>query len=115
MASGGCARPLSRARRVARRARGAPLRRRRGRRLRRSADAARPRDRVRAPLRRGPLVVLGAMSAAFARLHARLFPSAEGEGVVAAAPVVAMRELFARFWPLARPYRGWFAATLVLI
>src|SRR3954447_18384097 len=50
-----------------------------------------------------------------ARLRAQLFPSPEGEGVVAAAPVVAMQELFARFWPIARPYRFWFALTLLLI
>jgi ATP-binding cassette subfamily B protein len=50
-----------------------------------------------------------------ARARARLFPLPEGDAVVAAAPVVAMRDLFARFWPLARPYRGWFAVTLALI
>jgi ATP-binding cassette subfamily B protein len=31
----------------------------------------------------------------------------EGEGLVAAAPVMELREIFRRFWPYARPYRRW--------
>ena len=31
----------------------------------------------------------------------------EGEGLVAAAPVMELREIFLRFWPYARPYRRW--------
>src|SRR3954452_445397 len=52
---------------------------------------------------------------AFRRLRAVIAPTAEGPGLVEAAPAVAMRELFRRFWPYARPYRYWFGLTLVLI
>ena len=46
----------------------------------------------------------------------RLVASAEeGEGVVAAAPAVPVREVFRRFWPYARPYRRWFPPILVLL
>jgi ATP-binding cassette, subfamily B, bacterial len=31
----------------------------------------------------------------------------EGESLVAAAPVLELREIFLRFWPYARPYRRW--------
>jgi ATP-binding cassette, subfamily B, bacterial len=31
----------------------------------------------------------------------------EGESLVAAAPVLELREIFIRFWPYARPYRRW--------
>jgi len=31
----------------------------------------------------------------------------EGESLVAAAPVMELREIFLRFWPYARPYRRW--------
>jgi ATP-binding cassette, subfamily B, bacterial len=31
----------------------------------------------------------------------------EGESLVAAAPVMELREIFGRFWPYARPYRRW--------
>jgi ATP-binding cassette subfamily B protein len=50
-----------------------------------------------------------------ARLHDFLLPRAEGDGLVAAAPPVAIRAIFRRFWPFARPYRAWFALTLVFI
>ncbi len=50
-----------------------------------------------------------------ARWRARLAPVAEGDGLIAAAPVVALREIFRRFWPVARPYRTWFALALGLI
>jgi ATP-binding cassette subfamily B protein len=39
----------------------------------------------------------------------------EGEEVVAAAPVVPVREVFSRFWPYARPYRRWLPLILVLV
>jgi subfamily B ATP-binding cassette protein MsbA len=39
----------------------------------------------------------------------------EGEEVVAAAPVVPVREVFRRFWPYARPYRRWLPLILVLV
>ena len=35
--------------------------------------------------------------------------SADSQALVAAAPVVPVREIFRRFWPDARPYRAWFA------
>ena len=39
----------------------------------------------------------------------------EGEGVVAAAPVVPVGEVFRRFWPHARPYRLWLPLVLFFI
>src|SRR5918998_694914 len=38
-----------------------------------------------------------------------------GKDVVAAAPVVLVREVFRRFWPHARPYRRWFPLVLVFV
>ncbi len=49
------------------------------------------------------------------RVRRLLVPSAAGPIVVAAAPTVPPREVFRRFWPYARPYRKWLAASLVLI
>jgi ATP-binding cassette subfamily B protein len=37
-----------------------------------------------------------------------------GQGLVAAAPAVPVREVFRRFWPYARPYRRWLPVILVL-
>ena len=37
----------------------------------------------------------------------------EGEGFVAAAPVMELREIFRRFWPYARPYRRWLPLILL--
>jgi ATP-binding cassette, subfamily B, bacterial len=37
----------------------------------------------------------------------------EGEGFVAAAPVMELREIFRRFWPYARPYRRWIPLILL--
>src|SRR5215212_1521449 len=37
----------------------------------------------------------------------------EGEGFVAAAPVMELREIFGRFWPYARPYRRWLPLILL--
>lgn len=42
-------------------------------------------------------------------------PSADGEAIVAAAPLVSLRETFRRFWPDARPYRGWMGLSLLLV
>ena len=39
----------------------------------------------------------------------------EGQDVVAAAPMVPVREVFRRFWPYARPYRKWFPLILFLV
>ena len=39
----------------------------------------------------------------------------EGAAPVAAAPVVPVREVFLRFWPLARPYRRWLPLILFLV
>jgi ATP-binding cassette, subfamily B, bacterial len=52
---------------------------------------------------------------AFARLRRLLAPPAEGEGLVAAAPAVAVRDVFRRFWPYARPYRRLLYLTLVFV
>ncbi|GAA4847089.1 ABC transporter ATP-binding protein [Saccharopolyspora rosea] len=40
---------------------------------------------------------------------------ADTEGLVEAAPVMRVREVFQRFWPDARPFRGWLALSLVLV
>src|SRR3954452_9932738 len=45
----------------------------------------------------------------------RLLVAPTGDGVVAAAPTVPIRDIFRRFWPYARPYRRWLALALVLI
>ena len=37
----------------------------------------------------------------------------EGDGFVAAAPVMELREIFRRFWPYARPYRRWLPLILL--
>jgi ABC-type multidrug transport system fused ATPase/permease subunit len=42
-------------------------------------------------------------------------PGESGDGVVAAAPPVPVREIFKRFWPYARPYRKWLAVSLIFI
>jgi subfamily B ATP-binding cassette protein MsbA len=39
----------------------------------------------------------------------------EGDGLVAAAPAMPVREVFRRFWPYARPYRRWLPVILVLV
>jgi subfamily B ATP-binding cassette protein MsbA len=39
------------------------------------------------------------------RLHRSLVPVADGQELVSAAPVVAIRVIFRRFWPFVRPYR----------
>jgi ATP-binding cassette, subfamily B, bacterial len=36
----------------------------------------------------------------------------EGDGFVAAAPVMELRDIFRRFWPYARPYRRWLPLIL---
>lgn len=54
-----------------------------------------------------------------ARLRAKargLLAGVEEEGgLVAAAPSVAPREIFRRFWPYARPYRPWILLTLLFV
>jgi ATP-binding cassette, subfamily B, bacterial len=52
---------------------------------------------------------------AFARLRRLFAPLAEGEGLVAAAPALPVREVFRRFWPYARPYRRLLYVTLVFV
>ena len=39
----------------------------------------------------------------------------EGDGFVAAAPAMELREIFRRFWPYARPYRRWIPLILFLV
>ena len=46
------------------------------------------------------------------RIRALFIPIGEGLGLVPAAPPVPVREIFARFWPYARPYRKWLLLTL---
>jgi ATP-binding cassette, subfamily B, bacterial len=49
------------------------------------------------------------------RLRQLLVPTAEGEGLIAAAPALPLREVFRRFWPYARPYRRLLYLTLVFV
>ena len=49
------------------------------------------------------------------RLRELLVPTAEGEGLVAAAPALPLRDVFRRFWPYARPYRRLLYLTLVFV
>jgi ATP-binding cassette subfamily B protein len=49
------------------------------------------------------------------RLRALLSTGEGGDGLVAAAPPVPVREIFRRFWPYARRYRKWLAFSLVFI
>src|SRR5215210_5224424 len=44
-----------------------------------------------------------------------LYPAMGGEGLVAAAPPLPLREVLRRFWPYARPHRRWLLAVLALI
>lgn len=55
-------------------------------------------------------------NSATSRLLGRLVPSASpgGQGIDFA-PARSMREIFRRFWPDARPYRGFFLLTLVFV
>jgi ATP-binding cassette, subfamily B, bacterial len=53
---------------------------------------------------------------AFGRLFAGFAGGADERGaLVEAAPAVSPVELFRRFWPYARTYRGWLALTLVFV
>jgi ATP-binding cassette subfamily B protein len=49
------------------------------------------------------------------RFRALMSAADGGEGLVAAAPPVAVREIFRRFWPYARRYRKWLAFSLIFI
>jgi ABC-type multidrug transport system fused ATPase/permease subunit len=49
------------------------------------------------------------------RLRRLLVPAAEGDGLVAAAPALPVREVFRRFWPYAKPYRRLLYITLVFV
>jgi ABC-type multidrug transport system fused ATPase/permease subunit len=42
-------------------------------------------------------------------------PTSAGAAIVTAAPLVSLRETVRRFWPDARPYRGWMAVSLLLV
>lgn len=48
-----------------------------------------------------------------AYLTRMLVPSADGQEIVASAPVQRVRDILRRFWPDARPYRRWIALGLV--
>jgi ATP-binding cassette subfamily B protein len=49
------------------------------------------------------------------RFRALMSAADGGDGLVAAAPPVAVREIFRRFWPYARRYRKWLAFSLIFI
>lgn len=51
----------------------------------------------------------------FSETWRRFVPESEGEALVTAAPLTSLRETFRRFWPDARPYRGWILLGLVLV
>jgi len=55
------------------------------------------------------------MTALRTRIRALLVPAADEQGFVASAPVVAVREIFRRFWPDARPYRKQIAVGLLFL
>lgn len=55
------------------------------------------------------------MTALRTRIRALLVPDADEQGFVASAPVVAVREIFRRFWPDARPYRKQIALGLLFL
>jgi ATP-binding cassette, subfamily B, bacterial len=57
----------------------------------------------------------GGSLTALNRLRSLLVPAAEGDGLVAAAPALPIREVFRRFWPYARPYRRLLYVTLVFV
>jgi len=48
------------------------------------------------------------------RLRGLLSPDVSGAQLVAVAPALPFREVVRRFWPDARPYRGWIALGLVI-
>ena len=45
----------------------------------------------------------------------RVAPGPVGQALVAPSPPVPLREIFARFWPYARPYRRWLPVLLLAI
>ena len=49
------------------------------------------------------------------RIAETLAPASDPAPLVAETPVVSVRELFRRFWPDVRPYRGWLLLSLVFI
>ncbi|HWC27696.1 MAG TPA: ABC transporter ATP-binding protein [Solirubrobacteraceae bacterium] len=49
------------------------------------------------------------------RIRSLLVPDADEQAFVASAPIVAMREIFRRFWPDARPYRKQIALGLLFL
>ena len=49
------------------------------------------------------------------RIAATLAPAADPAPVVAAAPLVTVREIFRRFWPETKPYRRWLLVSLLFI
>lgn len=55
------------------------------------------------------------MSRIGTRIRDLLVPRPDGPEIVAAAPQVALREVFRRFWPDARPYRRWIPVLVALI
>src|SRR5215203_3046482 len=77
----------------------------------------RPRRAARRPRPRGAGASSGdtGVTDRLGRLRDALAPRAPGDGLVAAAPALAVRTVFARFWPYARPYARWFALTFLFI
>lgn len=55
------------------------------------------------------------MSRLRTRLRRLLVPVADGQAIVAAAPIVPLRAVVRRFWPDARPYRGAIAAGALFV
>jgi ATP-binding cassette, subfamily B, bacterial len=55
------------------------------------------------------------MSHLRARIRALLDPRSGDPELVATAPAVSLRQVFARFWPDARPYRRWIPVAVLLV
>ncbi len=55
------------------------------------------------------------MTALRARIRTLLVPEADEQSFVASAPIVAVREIFRRFWPDARPYRKQIAFGMLFL
>jgi ATP-binding cassette subfamily B protein len=67
------------------------------------------------PRSRGAPRISGGSLTGLGRLRRLLAPAAEGDGLVAAAPTLPVREVFRRFWPYARPYRRLLWVTLLFV
>ena len=82
---------------------------------RRQNAAAGPVDRGVAPPPAGKASNQGRLQRLRATARTFFIPALDSQALVAAAPVVPIRQIFRRFWPYARPYRRWMVVGLLLI